>query len=73
MSFESRMACGIGACMACVAKDRKEADLYHRYLQRRTGIPDRKGGILMDLRVKAARFGPEEPDHPGQRLFRLWA
>ena len=30
MSFESRMACGIGACMACVAKDRKEADLYHR-------------------------------------------
>ena len=30
MSFESRMACGIGACMACVAKDKKEADLYHR-------------------------------------------
>ena len=30
MSFESRMACGIGDCMACVAKDRKEADLYHR-------------------------------------------
>lgn len=30
MSFESRMACGMGACMACVAKDKKEADLYHR-------------------------------------------
>ncbi len=30
VSFESRMACGIGACMACVAKDKKEADLYHR-------------------------------------------
>ena len=30
MSFESRMACGIGACMACVAKDKQEADLYHR-------------------------------------------
>lgn len=30
MSFESRMACGMGACMACVAKDQKEADLYHR-------------------------------------------
>ena len=24
MSFESRMACGIGACMACVAKDKLE-------------------------------------------------
>lgn len=30
MSFESRMACGIGACMACVAKDKKEEELYHR-------------------------------------------
>lgn len=30
MSFESRMACGMGACMACVAKDKKDADLYHR-------------------------------------------
>lgn len=30
MSFESRMACGIGACMACVAKDKKEEGLYHR-------------------------------------------
>lgn len=30
MSFEARMACGIGACMACVAKDKKEADMYHR-------------------------------------------
>lgn len=30
MSFESRMACGIGACMACVAKDKKEEAMYHR-------------------------------------------
>lgn len=30
MSFEARMACGMGACMACVARDKKEADLYHR-------------------------------------------
>lgn len=30
MSFEARMACGIGACMACVARDKKEADMYHR-------------------------------------------
>lgn len=30
MSFESRMACGMGACMACVAKDKNEENLYHR-------------------------------------------
>lgn len=30
ISFESRMACGLGACMACVAKDKKEEELYHR-------------------------------------------
>lgn len=30
MSFESRMACGMGACMACVAKDKTEENLYHR-------------------------------------------
>lgn len=30
MSFESRMACGIGACMACVAKDKKEENMYHK-------------------------------------------
>lgn len=30
VSYESRMACGIGACMACVAKDKKDANTYHR-------------------------------------------
>lgn len=30
VSFEARMACGIGACMACVAKDKKEENMYHR-------------------------------------------
>lgn len=30
VSFEARMACGIGACMACVAKDKKEETMYHR-------------------------------------------
>lgn len=30
MSFESRMACGMGACMACVAKDKTEENMYHR-------------------------------------------
>lgn len=29
-SFEARMACGIGACMACVCKDREDGKLYHR-------------------------------------------
>ena len=29
-SLESRMACGMGACMACVAHDAKSADMYHR-------------------------------------------
>ena len=29
-SLEARMACGMGACMACVAKDAKQADMYHR-------------------------------------------
>lgn len=30
ISKEARMACGIGACMACVCKDKKEEDKYHR-------------------------------------------
>lgn len=30
MSFEARMACGMGACMACVAKDKQEEAMYHR-------------------------------------------
>jgi len=30
LSLEARMACGMGACMACVAKDAKEANMYHR-------------------------------------------
>lgn len=29
-SFEARMACGIGACMACVCKDKKDGDIYYR-------------------------------------------
>ncbi len=29
-SLEARMACGMGACMACIAKDAREADMYHR-------------------------------------------
>lgn len=29
-SFEARMACGIGACMGCVCKDKKDGDIYYR-------------------------------------------
>ena len=29
-ALESRMACGMGACMACVAHDAQSAEMYHR-------------------------------------------
>lgn len=29
-SLEARMACGMGACMACVAHDAQSAEMYHR-------------------------------------------
>ncbi|NBK96956.1 MAG: dihydroorotate dehydrogenase electron transfer subunit [Erysipelotrichia bacterium] len=29
-SFEARMACGIGACMGCVCKDKKDHEIYYR-------------------------------------------
>lgn len=29
-SFEARMACGIGACMGCVCKDKKDQEIYYR-------------------------------------------
>ncbi len=29
-SFEARMACGIGACMGCVCKDKTDSDIYYR-------------------------------------------
>jgi len=30
LSFEARMACGIGTCMGCVCKDKKDKDIYYR-------------------------------------------
>lgn len=30
ISLDVRMACGMGACMACVCKDKKDPDKYHR-------------------------------------------
>lgn len=29
-SFEARMACGIGACMGCVCKDKQDESIYYR-------------------------------------------
>lgn len=29
-SFEARMACGIGACMGCVCKDKEDGEVYYR-------------------------------------------
>lgn len=42
ISFESRMACGIGACMACVAKDKEEEELYHRICKEGPVFPMRR-------------------------------
>lgn len=30
LSFEARMACGIGTCMGCVCKDSQDSDIYYR-------------------------------------------
>ncbi|MDL2276900.1 dihydroorotate dehydrogenase electron transfer subunit [Breznakia sp. OttesenSCG-928-G09] len=30
LSFEARMACGIGACMGCVCKDKEDKEMYYR-------------------------------------------
>lgn len=30
LSFEARMACGMGACMGCVCKDKKDKEIYYR-------------------------------------------
>ena len=46
LSLEERMACGIGACLACVCKSKG--------LQRRPGIPVYGGGDLMDMRINIA-------------------
>lgn len=45
LSFESRMACGIGACMACVCKDRTDTDLYYRICKEGPVFPLGKVGF----------------------------
>ena len=69
ISLEERMACGIGACLACVCKS-KEKDHHSNVNNKRickdgpvflsteveiwTGIPFYGGGDLMDMRVNIA-------------------
>ena len=51
ISMEERMACGVGACLACVCKS-KEIDAHSQVhnktcLQRRTGILEYGGGVMI--------------------------
>ena len=68
MSFESRMACGIGACMACVAKDKKEENLYHTICKEDLYF-NRKGGVLMDLHVTLPGLHLKNPIIPASGCF----
>lgn len=44
-SFESRMACGIGACMGCVCKDKKDSEIYYRICKEGPVFPIGKVGL----------------------------
>lgn len=44
-SFESRMACGIGACMGCVCKDKEDSDIYYRICKEGPVFPIGKVGL----------------------------
>lgn len=44
-SFEARMACGIGACMGCVCKDKEDGDLYYRICKEGPVFPIGKVGL----------------------------
>lgn len=44
-SFESRMACGIGACMGCVCKDKEDGELYYRICKEGPVFPIGKVGL----------------------------
>ena len=44
-SFESRMACGIGACMGCVCKDKEDGQLYYRICKEGPVFPIGKVGL----------------------------
>lgn len=44
-SFEARMACGIGACMACVCKDAQDTSIYYRICKEGPVFPIGKVGL----------------------------
>lgn len=44
-SFEARMACGIGACMGCVCKDKKDTEIYYRICKEGPVFPIGKVGL----------------------------
>lgn len=44
-SFEARMACGIGACMGCVCKDKKDSEIYYRICKEGPVFPIGKVGL----------------------------
>ncbi|MEG2411007.1 MAG: dihydroorotate dehydrogenase electron transfer subunit [Erysipelotrichaceae bacterium] len=44
-SFESRMACGMGACMACVCKDKEDKQIYYRICKDGPVFPIGKVGL----------------------------
>lgn len=44
-SFEARMACGIGACMGCVCKDKEDGELYYRICKEGPVFPIGKVGL----------------------------
>ncbi len=45
VSFESRMACGIGACMGCVCKDKADSEIYYRICKEGPVFPIGKVGL----------------------------
>ena len=45
ISFESRMACGMGACMGCVCKDKEDTKIYYRICKEGPVFPIGKVGL----------------------------
>ena len=65
ISMEERMACGIGACLACVCQS-SEIDEHSQVhnktcLQRRTGISEYGGGVMMKTSVALAGVELKNP------------
>ena len=54
ISLEERMACGIGACLACVCQTKEKDHHSKADLQGRSGIPVNGGGDLMNMKVNIA-------------------